>query len=48
MCSALETANAGDQVWVARGTYTERITLKPGVALYGGFAGYETSLSERL
>lgn len=27
----------GDQVWVAQGTYVERITLKNGVLLYGGF-----------
>ena len=35
------------QVWVAKGTYSERITLKSGVALYGGFAGTEAQLSER-
>jgi hypothetical protein len=32
---------AGEQVWVAAGTYFERITLKAGVALYGGFGGDE-------
>jgi len=35
------------KVWVAAGTYVENITLKSGVALYGGFAGNETDLSQR-
>ncbi|MDO8588884.1 MAG: right-handed parallel beta-helix repeat-containing protein [Armatimonadota bacterium] len=38
----INKAAAGDDVWVARGTYAERITLKLGVALYGGFAGNES------
>jgi len=38
---ALDAAQAGDQVWVAAGRYVERITLKEGVGLYGGFAGTE-------
>ncbi len=33
----IDPASAGDQVWVAAGTYLERVTLKDGVALYGGF-----------
>jgi hypothetical protein len=42
------TATAsGDQVWVAAGTYVERVSLKVGVGLYGGFAGSETMLSQR-
>jgi len=45
--AALNVSVAGDEVWVARGTYNEAITLKNGVALYGGFAGTETSLAER-
>lgn len=32
---------APGEVWVARGTYTERITLADGVAVYGGFRGDE-------
>ena len=32
---------------MAAGTYTENITLVPQVALYGGFAGTETALSQR-
>ena len=39
--AGLDTAIAGDQVWVATGTYVENITLKDGVALYGGLAGNE-------
>lgn len=53
--SALALAQAGDSVWVAEGTYyptsaTDRtISFRPksGVRLFGGFAGSETSLSER-
>lgn len=45
--NALASAGAGDAVWVAAGRYAQRITLKPDVALYGGFAGTETSLSQR-
>lgn len=45
----------GDTVWVAKGTYkpttgTDRTLsffLKPGVVLQGGFAGYETFLTQR-
>ena len=43
----LNAAIAGDQVWVAAGAYVQRITLKGGVALYGGFAGTETDLTQR-
>jgi len=37
------------QIWVAEGTYAEGKTLinPPRVALYGGFAGTESELSER-
>ena len=52
---ALSLAEAGDQVWVATGTYkpttdTDRLAtfqMKSGVAIYGGFAGTETNLAER-
>ncbi len=48
-------AVSGDQVWVAAGTYkptdspdrTISFALKSGVAVFGGFAGTETSLSQR-
>ncbi len=45
--SALSAATAGDAIWIAAGRHAERITLKPDVALYGGFAGNETTLSQR-
>ena len=44
---ALNAALPGDQVWVAAGTYNERVSLARGVALYGGFAGAETDLLQR-
>ena len=45
--AGLNTAAAGDQVWVAAGTYVENITLTAEVALYGGFAGTEADLVQR-
>jgi len=45
--AGLNAATGGDEVWVAAGTYVENITLKDAVALYGGFAGNETELSQR-
>lgn len=42
------------QIWVARGTYrpdsmdrTSSFTLRDGLVLYGGFAGWETRLTQR-
>ncbi|HEY3412500.1 MAG TPA: right-handed parallel beta-helix repeat-containing protein [Armatimonadota bacterium] len=37
----------GGEVWVAQGTYHERITLLSGVAVYGGFVGNETNRAQR-
>ncbi|HSA29788.1 MAG TPA: right-handed parallel beta-helix repeat-containing protein [Phycisphaerae bacterium] len=45
--AGLEAASAGDQVWVAAGTYVECITLNASVGLYGGFGGNETELAQR-
>lgn len=45
--SGLNAARAGDEVWVARGTYRELVAVPNGVALYGGFAGTEVSRSDR-
>ena len=57
--AAINASSAGDEVWVAEGTYqpdslikktkktTNAIFLKDGVSLYGGFAGNETSKDAR-
>ncbi len=57
--SALDAAEAGDEIWVANGVYkpsVRSISDKPrsvtfelieGVKLYGGFAGGESSLTSR-
>jgi hypothetical protein len=54
--TALSQAQAGDDVWVAQGTYrpggpgSERsvsFQLSQGVRLYGGFAGTETAVAQR-
>lgn len=37
----------GGEVWVAQGTYHERINLYSGVAVYGGFVGTETARTQR-
>jgi hypothetical protein len=43
----INSANDGDEIWVAEATYFESVTLKGGVALYGGFAGGESQRGER-
>ncbi len=55
VATALLASVSGDQIWVKAGVYkptttTSRTifhTLKSGVAVYGGFAGSETTLAER-
>ncbi len=51
---AMDAASAGDQIWVAESTFygpgnrhEPVVAFKAGVALYGGFAGGETDLSQR-
>lgn len=58
--SIIGVASAGDEVWIAEGTYkptnlirsnrrnSRAFTLKDGVSLYGGFAGTETDKIERV
>jgi hypothetical protein len=53
---AITNAVAGDQIWVAVGTYRPTaladrdiaFSMKSGVAIYGGFQGTETMLSDRV
>jgi len=52
---ALSLAQSGDEIWVKKGVHypgpagdrTATFALKSGVALYGGFAGTESSRDER-
>jgi parallel beta-helix repeat protein len=41
------TSEFGGEVWVAAGTYYERITLLPYAYVYGGFSGCETERDQR-
>jgi hypothetical protein len=41
------SASGGGDVWVAAGTYAERLSLGARVRLYGGFAGTEAAATER-
>lgn len=49
--AGVNAATSGEQVWVAKGTYQlaagSSYSMKSGVAIYGGFAGTETALSQR-
>ncbi|MHC4560907.1 MAG: choice-of-anchor Q domain-containing protein, partial [Planctomycetota bacterium] len=46
---ALTSATAGDEIWVAQGTYAGDVPfeLADGVSLYGGFYGTEDSIVQR-
>ncbi len=48
---AVNAASAGDEIWVAAGTYTGTgdyvVEMAEGVDLYGGFSGTETQLEQR-
>lgn len=44
---AILASSSGDELWVAAGTYAQGITLKEGIALFGGFSGTETERNQR-
>jgi hypothetical protein len=43
----INVAAPDDEVWVAGGTYSENITMKSGVGLFGGFTGIKTGRAKR-
>ncbi|MDE5611154.1 MAG: right-handed parallel beta-helix repeat-containing protein [Odoribacter sp.] len=45
--SAINVATTGKQIWVSAGSYSETLTPKDGIPIYGGFSGSETSTDER-
>jgi hypothetical protein len=45
---AIDLASPAGEVWVAQGTYSELIHLRPYVYLYGGFQGNETQRDQRV
>lgn len=47
IADAISLAPTGSEIWVAGGEYSGPLTLQTGCALIGGFAGTESSLSER-
>lgn len=58
--AAIDISVSGDQIWIKTGTYIPTVaaggsgtryktfTLKDGLAIYGGFAGTETNLTQRV
>lgn len=47
LTQTMDAAQAGDEIWVAAGEYREHLEVKPNVALYGGFEGFESARDER-
>ncbi|RME99795.1 MAG: hypothetical protein D6772_07210, partial [Bacteroidetes bacterium] len=55
LAAVLAMARSGDQIWVATGTYIPSqhgdrrasFVIPSGVQIFGGFAGFETSLKQR-
>ncbi|MDE7073474.1 MAG: right-handed parallel beta-helix repeat-containing protein, partial [Odoribacter sp.] len=45
--AAINAAMPGKQIWVSTGSYSESVTPKDGIPIYGGFSGSETSTDER-
>jgi M6 family metalloprotease-like protein len=47
IAAGLNQAFPGYEVWVKAGTYNERVTMKPNIAMYGGFIGTEGARAQR-
>ena len=47
MTAATAVATAGDEIWVAAGTYSGLVTLPNAVSILGGFGGSEVLSSQR-
>ncbi|MCU4163663.1 T9SS type A sorting domain-containing protein [Carboxylicivirga caseinilyticus] len=53
--SAISAAQAGDEIWLAEGTYyvtegtatSDQLLIQQSISIYGGFSGLETSVTER-
>jgi parallel beta-helix repeat protein len=45
--AAVNAVRVPGEIWVAAGTYVGRTIMRPGIALYGGFAGAETVRGQR-
>ena len=43
----IDAAAANDALWVAASVYFESLTVKTGVAVFGGFAGNESQVDQR-
>ena len=50
LTTAMTKVTAGDEIWMAKGTYVigQTLTLADYVDIYGGFAGTETSIDQRV
>jgi len=44
---AADGANAGDEIWIAEGTYEENFTVYKNLDIYGGFDGSEILFDQR-
>jgi len=47
LSGAIQTAQTGDEIWIAKGTYSEQnLNITVGVSIYGGFVGNETDRNQ--
>lgn len=46
--TAIAAASASDDIWIKGGTYSGQVLMADFVDLFGGFAGNETNISERV